>query len=120
MDYLFVGLGGALGAMCRYWVNSLSLGISSTLVVNIVGSFFAGAIVASLRNQFANSDLFLFLIVGLAGGFTTFSAFSADVFKLLVAHDWGRAGVFILANVFLSVFAFMAAYFAVARVFRIL
>lgn len=92
-NFLLVALGSAIGGMGRYaiglqfpfdpGINDIALG---TLVVNIAGSFIAGLLVAwSLPGGFLQGQggWQLFLIVGLCGGFTTFSAFSLDTFALL-------------------------------------
>lgn len=93
MNFLLVALGSAVGGMGRYAiglqlpfdpaVNDVALG---TLAVNIAGSFLAGLLVAwSLPGGFLQGQggWQLFLIVGVCGGFTTFSAFSLDTFALL-------------------------------------
>lgn len=83
-----VAVGGAIGSLCRFlasWVFSLRLGstvLLSTLAVNMVGSFLVGLV--ACRMDAANGDgLRLFFVVGFLGGFTTFSAFSLENFRLL-------------------------------------
>ena len=82
MSFIAVGLGGALGAILRY---ALTLIFSSQLFpwiilsINVAGSLAIGALVA----HYANSDWFqlygrAFLVVGVLGGFTTYSAFSLE------------------------------------------
>lgn len=87
MQWLAIALGGAAGAVARFatvgWMNTL-LGKQmpwGTLSVNVVGSFFAGVLVAVLvgkTNQ--SSAIQSLLVVGFLGSFTTFSAFSIDNF----------------------------------------
>lgn len=82
-NFLWVGLGGAVGSMLRYAVTLLAaaLQISSnwaTVTVNIVGSFLIGL----LMSVCGQSTLLLLLTVGLCGGFTTFSTFSSQSLAL--------------------------------------
>lgn len=95
---LFVALGGALGAVGRY---AVSLGVKTasgfpwaTLSVNLLGSLLMGLLLGWLARQSAQQEtLRLFLAIGVLGGFTTFSAFSLDMFTLLEKRDlWGLGG----------------------------
>lgn len=90
-SFLFVGLGGAVGAMARYGVGLALAHLRpeakfpwATLSVNVIGCFLIG-LLAGLgeRNALLNPDLRLFLVVGMLGGFTTFSTFGYDNFELL-------------------------------------
>lgn len=79
-----VALGGAVGSSLRYAITLLAaqLGMQSywgTMIVNALGSFAIGALSASLSSQ----TLSLFLVVGLCGGFTTYSTFSLQTITLL-------------------------------------
>lgn len=101
MNFLLVFLGGGLGSCLRY---AARLGIESsrfpysTLAVNIVGSCAAGWILhLAFKEQIAPGTR-LFLMTGILGGFTTFSAFSAETIELVIA---GRAGP-ALVNVLVS------------------
>ena len=86
---VWVGLGGALGAVVRYqatlWLSGIVVfGIPfSTLVVNVMGSFCIGLLMAGLPFFLDSDSLRLFLSVGLLGSLTTFSTFSFDVLMLL-------------------------------------
>ncbi len=85
-NFIWVGLGGALGSMFRYGVTLLTAhfnifmsGQTATLLVNIVGSMLMGWLVGvSMQNHWM-----LFLTMGLCGGFTTFSTFSMQSVKLI-------------------------------------
>ncbi len=104
---LWVALGGALGSVARYWVAVLALPISrqlpwGTIGINILGSFiigFFGTLTLQGGRYPASDGVRLFVMVGLCGGFTTFSSFSLQTLDLLRGDAWGRA----LANVGLSV-----------------
>lgn len=113
---LAVGAGGALGAIARYlvtgWVSRvMPTGIPyGTLTVNIVGSLvvgFASGVFAG-RAQSRDHLMQLFVVVGVCGGFTTFSAFSAETYRLVEQGSFTSAGV----NAALQVAGSLAAVFA--------
>ena len=80
-----------------------------TLSVNALGSLLIGFAYALLLERPLGGELLrLFLIVGLLGGFTTFSAFSLETLDLLQGGLWGRALLNIIASVSLCVFAAFA------------
>jgi len=108
--YLLVGIGGALGAMARYGMQSLVGSLpngfpAATLLINIVGSVAMGVLVGILAKatpQYAN-EIRLFVAVGIFGGFTTFSSFSLDAFTLIERGEIVLALVYILGSVILSI-----------------
>ncbi|XVJ66126.1 MAG: fluoride efflux transporter CrcB [Lacibacter sp.] len=96
-NLLLVGLGGAAGSMLRsltaLWIKNNHFPLA-TLLVNIIGSFIIGLVIAvSLRNPSFDTNWRLFLATGICGGFTTFSAFSAENLQLI---QQGRMGLFAL------------------------
>jgi len=96
-NLLLVGLGGAAGSILRslfaIWFKHSSFPLA-TLLVNIIGSLVIGMVIAvSLRNSSFDANWRLFLATGLCGGFTTFSAFSAEGLQMLQQQ---RYGVFVL------------------------
>ncbi|RPG64191.1 MAG: fluoride efflux transporter CrcB [Flammeovirgaceae bacterium TMED290] len=85
-DFLLVGLGGMTGSIFRYSISKfftqtlISFPIG-TLLVNLIGCFFAGIIFKLTSNHFNDSfsnNLLNLLVIGFCGGFTTFSAFSIE------------------------------------------
>lgn len=105
-----VGLGGFLGAVSRFLLADLVQGAAGnrfpygTLAVNVVGCAVIGAVTALAETRGGLSDgLRLFLVVGLLGGFTTFSAFGNETLALLRAGEGGPAAANILANVLLAI-----------------
>jgi CrcB protein len=118
---LQVALGGAVGAVLRYLTNvgakhAFGPGYPfGTLIVNIVGSFLMGFLVVYLArkggNQFAP-----FLMTGILGGFTTFSAFSLDTLTIWERGEPVSAFVYVAVSV-LGALAAIAAGLAVARSF---
>lgn len=112
---LFIAVGGAFGAVLRHAVGVqilrwLGSGFPfSTLAVNIVGSFAMGALVEmmALRWQ-VGIETRAFLVVGLLGGFTTFSAFSLDVVLLYERGAFLSMAFYLAASITLSVFGLVA------------
>jgi CrcB protein len=108
MMYLWVALGGALGSAARYACTlaaSRWLGTAfpwGTLLVNVAGSFAIGllaTLVATDGRSALGADARAFVLVGILGGFTTFSSFSLDTLSLARGGALGAAA----ANVALSV-----------------
>lgn len=106
--YLWVAFGSALGGVGRFWLSGLvaqRVGETfpwGTLLVNISGSFLIGivAAVADPTGRFLlSSNARTFLMVGICGGYTTFSSFSLQTLRLAQDGEWFRAG----ANAALSV-----------------
>ena len=96
-----VALGGALGAVARYMLAGAVMRVTSssfpagTLVVNILGCLLVGltAGLAADRAGLIGPSLRLFLVIGVCGGFTTFSAFGYETFELLRTDQFWRAGL---------------------------
>lgn len=109
--FLLVAAGGALGASARYglsvWVARAGLGgwPWATLIANVLGSLAMGLVIGwMLRGQGAES-LRLFLVVGLLGGFTTFSSFSLETVTLLQSGQWEKAALYVVASLVLCLAA---------------
>lgn len=114
-NLLLVGAGGAIGSMVRYLVGLWTLhrwgpGFPwGTLGVNITGSFLIGLLAELIMRKFgASAELRLFLITGVLGGYTTFSAFSLDTITLFERGDAALAVTYIAASVVLSILAVFA------------
>ena len=112
MTILYIGVGGALGAMARYLMAGLvQRGVGGafpwgTLAVNILGAFVMGLIVELAARLWSMSpDLRAFLTSGVLGGFTTFSAFSLETGLMIEKGDWASAATYIVASVLLCVLA---------------
>lgn len=99
-DLLAVATGGAIGATTRWGVALLVPFPLATLAVNVLGSFAIGAIWVLLGPRWMP-----FLVVGVLGGFTTFSAFSLDMFRLVEDGRGGLALVHLLGSVALPLVA---------------
>ncbi len=106
IHFLIVGLGGALGGMARFWVSGVVarwVGETfpwGTLVVNVSGSFTIG-LLATLLPSDGDAQLWLVLVVGILGSYTTVSSFSLQTLALVRDGEWLHAGLNILASVVL-------------------
>lgn len=106
--YLYIAAGGALGSIGRYWMAGIidtrfnTVFPYGTVAVNILGCFIIG-LLAGMQGLSAN--LRLFLMVGICGGFTTFSAFSLQTLTLMREGLLLRAGSNILLSVMLCLIA---------------
>ena len=110
---LLVAIGGAIGTLARYFISVAALPISDslpwgTIGINILGSFIIGLFgTLTLANgRFpVSEDARLFVMVGLCGGFTTFSSFSLQTLDLLRSGATMRAVANIMVSVVLCVCA---------------
>ena len=120
MNWLAVMAGSAIGGALRYaigsaWIRSGALGFPwGILVVNVTGSLALGFLARYFAPPHASHATFLFVSVGLCGGYTTFSTFSLDTFTLVQGGAVGRALVYVLASIVLSYLALAGGY-ALAR-----
>lgn len=116
-----VALGGALGASGRYLTGVAAARLMGhgfpwgTLTVNIVGSFLMGALVVLLAHV-NGMKLAPFLMTGLLGGFTTFSAFSLDTVTLMERGQTGLALAYVAASVAVSLAALAVGLFVMRAV----
>ncbi len=111
--------GSALGGLARYW---LTIGVIAatrsvmpwgTLLINVLGAFVIGWFGALTMpgGRFAVSeDIRLFVMVGLCGGFTTFSAFSLQTFELIQAQAFGGAAAYAVGSVVLCLLGVWAGF----------
>jgi CrcB protein len=114
ITYLWIALGGALGSMARYGCSSLVARMVGetfpwgTLIINVAGSLVIG-FVATLTGPdgrvLVAPDARQFVMVGVCGGYTTFSSFSLQTLNLVRDGDMIGAGANVLASVFLCLVA---------------
>ena len=121
--YLWIALGSALGGMARYACSSaianwFGQGFPwGTLAVNVVGSFiiaFFATVTGPDGRILAPSDVRQFVLVGVCGGFTTFSSFSLQTLSLAQDGEMMGAGLNIVGSVVLCLFAAWLGYVAAA------
>lgn len=114
---LWVALGGAIGSALRYAISdgvrrlpALTALPWATLTVNIVGSMLLGFVLRWSVSTDASPQLRAFLMIGVCGGFTTFSAFALEGAGMVHANQIGRAATYALVSVALSVGAVFIGY----------
>ncbi|MCE9603720.1 MAG: fluoride efflux transporter CrcB [Planctomycetia bacterium] len=104
---ILVALGGALGSVARYKLSGLVLHHTvdwrfplATFIVNVVGCFVVGVLAAlSEKHEVISPESRLLLFTGVAGGFTTFSAFGLETMFLLRRNEWAVAGCYVALSV---------------------
>ena len=104
--YLFIAIGGALGAVGRYWlmltVERLNPGPFpvGTFIVNVIGSLLIGALFVVLNEKMQlAAHLRPLLMIGFLGALTTFSTFSLDAFLLIEQGHIATAITYLLTSV---------------------
>jgi CrcB protein len=112
MGVVVVAAGGALGAVLRYLLSGWAQEIGGprfpwgTLVVNVVGSFALGLLMAALIEHATTSPATrAFWTIGVLGAFTTFSTFSYETLTLVSLGDWRAGAVNVAANLGLGLVA---------------
>ena len=127
MNYLWVAIGSALGGMARYWCSGFAARLIGewfpwgTLIVNVVGSFVIGAFAALSASEgplLIRPEIRIFVMVGLCGGYTTFSSFSLQTFALWREGEWLWAGANSALSFVLCLLAVWLGHVAVASLIR--
>jgi len=103
---LAIGVGGAVGSVLRYWLSTAVYGAAGrafpfgTLAVNIIGCLAMGFLFVLFLERLADAGIWRAgVLIGVLGGFTTFSAFSIETFNLIEQGEPVKA----LANIVVSV-----------------
>jgi CrcB protein len=112
--WLAVAAGGALGSVARFWLAAAIAVLTGprfpwgTLLINVLGSFVIGLVAGytlTPARVAMHPDVRVFLMVGVCGGFTTFSAFSLQTLELMQGGDLLPAGGYVLGSVVLCLAA---------------
>jgi CrcB protein len=113
-NYIWVAVGGALGTTARYWLSGVVARMVGetfpwgTLLINVTGSLLIGFF-ATLTGPdgrvFVGSTARQFVMIGICGGYTTFSSFSLQTLNLMNDGEWLYAGTNILLSVALCLIA---------------
>lgn len=125
-EFFMVFLGGSIGAGLRYifsqFASELGFSYPGTFFINIIGSLFLGfiAYIAIKKAEKFHSGLKLFLTTGIAGGFTTFSAFSYEVFKLIQINQIFTAIIYIFSSIFFGLLAVILGILLAKQVFLLM
>ena len=125
VSYLLVAIGGAIGSVARFWMSGL-IGTQfgqtfplGTLIVNVTGSFMIGlfAALSAPEGRWLVSPSFRqFFMIGICGGYTTFSSFSLQTFALAQEGEWFHAALNTIASVALCLFAVWLGYFTITLI----
>ncbi|MFO7286872.1 MAG: fluoride efflux transporter CrcB [Gammaproteobacteria bacterium] len=126
MSYLWVALGGALGSVGRYAVGRVVARVAdggfpfATLLVNVSGSMLIGVLagLATAGRHSLPAAAEAFLLIGVLGGFTTFSSFSLETLLLVRAGEWTAAVVNVLGSVALCLLAVSLGFAAASALSR--
>jgi CrcB protein len=120
-SYVWIAIGSALGGVARHWCSVVSARLLGeafpwgTLIVNVIGSFIIGlfATLTGPDGRFlASTTARQFVMVGLCGGYTTFSAFSLQTLNLIHEGAWLYVGLNIAGSVVLCLLAVWAGHLA--------
>lgn len=106
MDFVLAAMGGAIGSVLRYFLSKVlplkflvwgtfPLG---TFTVNLIGSFLIGFASFLVAQKILGNDFRVFFIIGILGGFTTFSSFGMDTFNMLAQKEFLKAVFYILST----------------------
>jgi CrcB protein len=105
VDIFWVGIGGGIGAICRYLVGREvterfgGLFPWGTLTVNVTGALLIGILFALLTEKgIGHEHLRLLLVVGFLGGYTTFSSYTLEAVNLVESGDWGTALLYLAGS----------------------
>jgi len=111
LNLIFVATGGAVGAILRFGLSNFSknlftTSIYATLTVNILGSFLIGYLITYNFGKNISEDFVkFFLIIGLLGSFTTFSAFSYESINLIISKKFMISFFYISISIFVCIFS---------------
>lgn len=109
LNILSVGIGGFMGAVCRYLIGIIPINETlqfplKTFGINVMGCLVIGIItVIAAKDDSIDPHLLLFLKVGLCGGFTTFSTFALETGDLIKAGQIGVALIYVLGSVLVGI-----------------
>lgn len=116
MKILLVAIGSGLGGVLRYlvpsWIGAAKGFPWATLTVNVVGSLLIGLLSGLLARHGGSSaeSIRAFAVVGFCGGFTTFSTFSSETFRMLENNQWLPAAGYVGLSVAAGLVAVFVGY----------
>ena len=122
-DSLWIAIGGALGTLGRYWIAEAFSGWFGsgfpwgTVFINVTGSFvigFFGTLTGPDGRVFVSTVTRQFVMIGLCGGYTTFSSFSLQTLSMAQKGEWSIAGLHVIGSVVLCLLGVWAGAIAAA------
>lgn len=125
LSYLLIGIGGAIGSVARFWMSgqvAIRFGQTfplGTLVVNVTGSFVIGLLAALSAPEgrwLMSPTLRQFFMIGICGGYTTFSSFSLQTLVLAQEGEWFHVVLNSIASFALCLFAVWLGYFTITLI----
>lgn len=121
---LAIAVGGGIGSVARHYAASAMITLFGeafpygTLFVNVLGSFIMGVLIETMALRWqVTPEMRAFLVTGFLGGFTTFSTFSLDVFRLAETGQAVLAALYIALSVFISILAIFGGVWLIRGVF---
>ena len=125
LSYFWVSVGGAIGSAARFWISGViaeRYGQTfpyGTLAVNVTGSLLIGVFAALTDPEgrwLVSPSFRQFFMIGICGGYTTFSSFSLQTLALVHDGEWFRAGANAVASFAFCLFAVWLGHFSVALI----
>ncbi len=115
-NLVLVALFGAIGSVSRFVLIQATPKITyvnfpvGTVLVNLIGSFFIGVVASMFDKHLLSSEVRTFIVFGFLGGFTTFSAFTYEVFNLVKSGNYLNLFVYLFVSIVVSLFLFYFGY----------
>ena len=112
-DILFVGIGGGIGSIMRFLTSRFMARLVAaqwlflgTLAANLIGCFLIGILSGWMLSHMPDNQPFrLLFIVGFCGGYTTFSTFAFENYRLIEMNQWGILLIYLTVSVVLGIIA---------------
>ena len=115
-NLVLVAFFGAIGSLFRFILIQITPKITfinfpiGTVIVNLIGSFLIGIVASLFEKQLLSNELRSFIVFGFLGGFTTFSAFTYEVFNLLKTGNYLNLFIYLFLSIIVSLILFYIGY----------
>ena len=115
-NLVLVALFGAIGSLFRFILIQVTPKVTfinfpiGTVIVNLIGSFLIGIVASLFEKQLLSNELRSFIVFGFLGGFTTFSAFTYEVFNLLKTGNYLNLFIYLFLSIIVSLILFYIGY----------
>ncbi|MBT8233276.1 MAG: fluoride efflux transporter CrcB [Saprospiraceae bacterium] len=111
MAAIYVFIGGGLGALSRFGISKIIDNYAfpyATLIANIISCIILGYLMGAVLQKSLDQKLQLLLMTGFCGGFSTFSTYSAESFRLLQNNQYGAAFIYIFGSILICLICIWA------------